>query len=117
MIVRVFLLPSALCRSRFCYSDRHPHPQDIFWLIEVSRTTLDKDKNEKKRIYAAAGIEEYWVIDLNAKELIVWRQPSQEDYQTLFKLNQGIISPVAFPDVELEVKKMLQKSNDEPNTN
>lgn len=88
---------------------RHPTPEDIFWLIEVSRRTLERDKNQKKKIYAVAGINEYWVIDLNATELIVWREPSGEDYRTKFTVNQGKIIPLAFPDVELEVGEMLPK--------
>jgi len=89
------------------YGDRHPSGEDIFWLIEVSRSTLARDKNQKKRIYAVAGIKEYWVVDLDAKELIIWKQPKGKDYQTEFKINQGMISSLAFPDIELEVKEML----------
>lgn len=91
------------------YGDRHPSGEDIFWLIEVSRSTRERDKNQKKRIYAAAGIKEYWVVDLDAKELIIWRQPKGGDYQTEFKVNQGMISPLAFPDLNLEVEQMLPK--------
>lgn len=88
------------------YNHNHPRVEDIFWLIEVSQTTLAKDKNQKKKIYAA-GIQEYWIIDLHNQELIVWRKPYQDDYQTKLTLKQGIISPVAFDEVELEVKKIL----------
>lgn len=89
------------------YNHHHPLVEDIFWLIEVSQTTLAKDKNQKKRIYAAAGIQEYWIIDLNNQELIVWREPNQDDYQTKLTLKQGTISPLTFDDLQLEVKKIL----------
>jgi len=91
------------------YCDCHPTPEDIFLLIEVSRKTLEKDKTQKKRIYAAAGIKEYWVVDLNATELIVWREPRGDDYRFKLTMNEGKIIPLAFADVELEVKKMLPK--------
>lgn len=91
------------------YSDRHPTPQDIFWLIEVSYRTLERDKHQKKKIYAAAQINEYWIIDLNAREIIVWREPEEEDYRTRITVNQGIISPVVFPDVKLQVRELLPK--------
>lgn len=46
------------------YVQHHPYPEDIFWLIEFSNSSLNKDMEEKSRIYAAAGISEYWVINL-----------------------------------------------------
>lgn len=40
------------------YLEHHPYPDDIFWLIEFSNTTLSKDTNEKKAVYSEAGIAE-----------------------------------------------------------
>ncbi|MEM9275621.1 MAG: Uma2 family endonuclease, partial [Cyanobacteria bacterium P01_F01_bin.143] len=53
------------------YINRHPYPKDIYWLIEIANTTLDDDLNRKKRIYANAGINEYWIVNLQNTELIV----------------------------------------------
>jgi Uma2 family endonuclease len=44
-------------------------------VVEVSDTTLDADLNVKPAIYASVGIPEYWVLDLNARALIVHRGP------------------------------------------
>ena len=52
---------------------RHPYPQDIYWLIEIAYTTLEIDLNQKKRIYACAGINEYWIVNLKDTELIIFR--------------------------------------------
>jgi Uma2 family endonuclease len=58
------------------YDERHPGAEDIFWLIEISDTTLSIDLNKKKQIYAAAGISEYWVMNVKANSLTVFCQPS-----------------------------------------
>ena len=56
------------------YNDRHPEPEDIFWLVEVAKTSLKKDVDLKASIYARAEIQEYWVLDLSAKRMIVFRR-------------------------------------------
>jgi Uma2 family endonuclease len=49
------------------YLEHHPYPDDLFWLIEFSNTTLSKDLNEKKAVYCEAGITEYLVVNLKDK--------------------------------------------------
>jgi Uma2 family endonuclease len=68
-----------------------------------------KDLETKRRIYAGAGIQEYWVINLKAKELIVFRDPIDRDYQARTTLSSGTISPISFPDLVLEVSKMFNR--------
>jgi Uma2 family endonuclease len=89
------------------YLAHHPYPEDIFWLIEYSDTTLAKDLNAKQRIYAQAGILEYWVVNLQASELIVFRGIGNSGYETETKLNSGAISPLSFPDIEVEVRRLF----------
>lgn len=90
------------------YLDRHPHPEDIYWLIEISQSTLEYDLNQKKQIYAEAGIEEYWVVNLKQQELIVFREASSQDYKTKFTLDCGVISPLAFPDIEMDLSTLFK---------
>ena len=47
------------------YSASHPTPADIFLVVEVSGSSLAYDQNVKLPIYAAAGIPEVWIVDLN----------------------------------------------------
>lgn len=89
------------------YLAHHPYPEDVFWLIEYSDTTLAKDIKAKQRIYAQAGILEYWVVNLQASELIVFRGVGNNGYETETKLNSGSISPLSFPDVEVEVRRLF----------
>ncbi len=89
------------------YLSHHPAPADIFWLVEYSNTTLKKDLNDKKRIYAEAGILEYWVVNLKTSELIVFRDLTTDTYQAELKLANGNISPLSFPDIQIEVRKLF----------
>ena len=89
------------------YLEHHPYPADIFWLIEYSNTTLAKDLGKKKQIYAAAGIQEYWVSDFKNSQLKVFRDGLQGKYQTELTLVEGIISPLSFPDVAIDVCRLF----------
>jgi Uma2 family endonuclease len=89
------------------YLDHHPYPADIFWLIEYANSTLKKDLNDKKRVYAEAGIEEYWVVNLHASELIVFRDRSSDNYQSETIFATGNISPLSFPDLQINVSKLF----------
>lgn len=90
------------------YSNHHPYPSDIYFLVEISQATLRKDLTQKKRIYAQAEITEYWVLDLKHQQLIVFREPQGDDYQTKRELTEGVISPLAFPNVEISIQSLLQ---------
>jgi Uma2 family endonuclease len=89
------------------YLTHHPYPEDIFWLIEYAGITLAKDLNIKQRIYAAAGILEYWIVNLAASELIVFRGIGNDGYETDTRLTSGTIAPLSFPDVEVDVKRLF----------
>jgi Uma2 family endonuclease len=89
------------------YRDRHPQVSDIFWLIEVSNSTLVKDLGMKKDIYADAGIPEYWVMDLGESVLVVFRDLTASGYQSETRINSGTISPLAFPDISIDVQRLF----------
>lgn len=89
------------------YLEHHPYPDDIFWLIEYSDSTLAKDIGEKKQVYAEAGIQEYWVSDLKNSQLRVFRDLNKGQYQTQEIYTDGIISPLAFQDVAISLKRLF----------
>ena len=89
------------------YLEHHPYPADIFWLIEYSNTTLVKDLGKKKQIYAEAGIEEYWVSDLKNCQLKVFRDLSDGKYQTELTRVEGMVSPLSFSDVAIDVRRLF----------
>ncbi|XZN89063.1 MAG: Uma2 family endonuclease [Microcoleus sp.] len=89
------------------YREHHPYPENIFWLIEYSNSTLTKNLGIKSQIYAQAGICEYWVVNLRTMELIVFRDPTDEGYQFRETLTHGNINPLAFPDVAVAIYRLL----------
>ena len=65
-------------------TSRHPGPPDVALVVEVADTTLDPDRGMKKRLYAAAAIPPYWILNLVDNVLEVYTDPSgpaaQPDY-------------------------------------
>jgi hypothetical protein len=66
------------------YADRNPVAGDVGFLIEVSDSTLTRDRGLKKRIYARAGIRIYWIVNLVDRIVEIYTQPTgpveQPDY-------------------------------------
>ena len=91
------------------YLEHHPYPEQVFWLIEYSDSSIATDLEPKRRIYAAAEIREYWVVNLKTKVLIVFRNPVAGDYQQRLEYRSGLISPLAFPEVAIEVARLMQR--------
>ncbi|HIK31426.1 MAG TPA: Uma2 family endonuclease [Oscillatoriales cyanobacterium M59_W2019_021] len=61
------------------YLDRHPGAAEIVIVIEVSDTTLQRDRQIKKRIYAQAKIPICWIINLVESQSEVYAQPAEEE--------------------------------------
>jgi Uma2 family endonuclease len=83
---------------------RHKHPggSDCRLVIEVSDTSLAKD-NAKAAIYASAGVEEYWIVNLVNCEVVAMRQPDQNaaTYQSSESYRIGDKLTIAIGDNEL----------------
>jgi Uma2 family endonuclease len=94
------------------YRDRHPGPDQIQLLIEVADASLAFDLNVKAPLYARAGIVEYWVIDINARRLLVFRHPVEGEYRstTKYAANDNV-SPLAAPNAQLHIKSILPPEN------
>lgn len=90
------------------YQTRHPLPNDIFWLIEIANSTLVKDLGVKRKLYAQAGIPEYWVMNLQSSELVIFRNLVASEYQSETCLSSGTISPWAFPDISIEISRLFR---------
>ncbi|WP_319419519.1 Uma2 family endonuclease [Pleurocapsa sp. FMAR1] len=89
------------------YRDRHPDPQNIYWLVEVSNTTLTRDLEEKSVTYARNSIPEYWVVDLPDNKLWVFTSPKQDGYSSKKEITTGIVKPLAFPTIDIKVAEIL----------
>ncbi|MDZ8184533.1 MAG: Uma2 family endonuclease [Nostoc sp. ChiSLP02] len=89
------------------YREHHPYSENIFWLIEYANSSLEKDLEIKSKIYAQAGILEYWVVNLKKLNLVIFREIVDGDYATKLTLTAGIIQPLAFPDVSIAVAQII----------
>ena len=91
-----------------CYTTKHPEPEDVLLLIEVSDTSLDVDRKEKLPAYGHAGIPEVWIVNLNNGTIETHREPHFSGYGSTKILRAGDkASPQAFPDVTVDVSELL----------
>jgi Uma2 family endonuclease len=65
------------------YIDSHPSPADIILVIEVADSTIKFDRDTKAPLYAAAGISEYWIVNLIDDRLEIYRQPEGSIYTSI----------------------------------
>jgi Uma2 family endonuclease len=91
------------------YREHHPYPENIFWVIEYANSSLEKDLETKSKIYAEAGILEYWIVNLKKLHLVVFRDILDGEYATRQTLNTGTIQPLTFPDIFVVVEKIINK--------
>lgn len=90
------------------YADHHPTPDEVYLVIEVADTTLKKDCKTKGKAYAAAGIIDYWVLDVINRQLHVFRDITENGYKSEVVLKENHnISPFNFPDLSINILEML----------
>jgi Uma2 family endonuclease len=94
--------------TKFCRK-RHPQPEDVYLLIEVSDTSLATDRDEKLPAYGRAGIAEVWIVNLNEEAIEVYREPHFTGYRSRSILRAGEkAAPQAFPDAAVDVAELLK---------
>jgi hypothetical protein len=98
-----------LKRAPDFYEKRHPGPDDVYLLIEVSDSTLAFDREEKLPLYGRAGIREVWIINLPDQTVELYRDPHYHGYTSSVILRPGSQArPLAFPDVAVDVAALLR---------
>ena len=91
------------------------HPTTALLLVEVSDSTLTYDLGAKSSLYAQAGVDDYWVVDVNARLVHVHRAPIASasfpngyGFQTILRLTEtDSISPLAAPAHSIRVADIL----------
>jgi Uma2 family endonuclease len=63
------------------YEQRHPEPQDVSLVVEVSSSSLSDDR-KLARLYAEAGIPSYWIVNLIDRQVEVYTDPAPSGYRT-----------------------------------
>ena len=97
------------------FEDYTDHPTTALLIVEVSDSTLFKDTTLKAEIYATAGIQDYWVIDVENRQLHVFRDPAAlpkglgatayQSHTTLAATDS--VSPLAVPTQSIRVADLL----------
>ncbi len=91
------------------YRDRHPYPGDILFLIEVSDSTLKRDRNHKAQIYASARIGECWIVEhIKKRQVLVLRDPQDHIYgsEQTFTGNDQVAS-LLLPDIAVSLRQLI----------
>jgi len=88
--------------------NKHPRPEDTILVVEVSDTTFKYDSTFKLPRYAKAGVPEVWIEDLQRNRLLVYRNPSDNNYLNSLTLGRNdSVFVQAFPDSIFAVDKLL----------
>jgi Uma2 family endonuclease len=105
---------AAVYRSRADrYAKSHPTAADALLVVEVADSSLLYDRTTKTEHYAAAGIPEYWLLDLKRSRVVILRNPVGSQYTEVREYRQGdrFTSP-ALKDAEVEVLALLGPADD-----
>lgn len=81
------------------YAARHPRPEEVMLIVEVSGSTLEFDRKQKLPLYAQAGIPEVWIVALDEDQIHGYRQPEGQSYaeHTTYKRSDAL-TVQALPD-------------------
>ena len=94
-----------LRRRSVPYKEREAWAEDTVLLIEVAESSLAYDRTTKLRLYAEAGIPEYWIVDCAAESIEIDRTPQPKGYRDVTRVTDpdATVTPAAFPDVALTI--------------
>jgi len=84
------------------------HPRTAALVVEVADTSLEYDRSRKSRVYAEAGLAEYWIANVVGAVLEVHRDPAPAGYRSVSRLGAGqTIAPLAAPGAQVAVADLL----------
>ena len=90
------------------FRDALPTPADVLVVIEVSETTLAYDRDTKLPLYAAAGIPEAWLADLQANRVERHAEPTPNGYRVITRFARGtVVTSTVVPGLEIPVDTVL----------
>ena len=80
-----------------------PHARDLALVIEISDSSLDKDRSLKLPIYARENIPEVWILNVSTAQLEVYSEPHKGEYRSRRIYDSGqAVAPLAFAEVQIE---------------
>jgi hypothetical protein len=66
------------------FNNRHPGPGEVEMVVEISESSLRRDRTLKKRVYAGAKVPIYWVINLIGECIEVFGKPKGHGKQATY---------------------------------
>ncbi len=91
------------------YDQDHPHETHV--VIEVSDSSLRRDRGLKLRLYAECGVPEYWIVNLVDCVIEVYREPRGSEYAQRRDYSAGErIAFAEFPDIEIAVDDVIRRA-------
>jgi Uma2 family endonuclease len=77
-------------------------------LIEVADSSLTTDLQEKADIYAEAGVQEYWVVDVQSSRIHVLSKSDGKTYRKIeIAVAPQFLSPVCSPNANLDLADLF----------
>jgi Uma2 family endonuclease len=93
------------------YAEQHPRPEDIDLIVEIADSTLKQDCEIKDKLYAQAGIADYWVLAVKSRQLHIFRKPIASGYTEHLILSEpNQAAPLAFPEIAIALISILPPS-------
>ena len=94
---------------------RSAHPSRPVLTVEVAESSLASDRERKGSLYARAGLEDYWIVNLEDRVLEVYREPVGDAsapfgwrYARCAVLDASApVSPLAAPGASIRVADLL----------
>jgi Uma2 family endonuclease len=87
---------------------QHSHPRTALWIVEVADDSLRKDRGAKAALYAAAGVPEYWVVNLPERCVEIFTAPENARYTQLRTVRPPeILTPSVFPNLSLSFSALF----------
>ena len=95
------------------YTDEHPRTGVL--VVGIADSSLMHDRTEKLTVYAKAGVQEYWIVNLLGRQLEGYRNPITDNasfpgfnYPGQVILKPGdFVSPLAAPSAKVAVADLL----------
>jgi len=93
---------------------RDKTPTEAVMIVEIAVTSLAIDTGRKAELYATAGVPDYWVLDVDNRQLHVFRDPQNAEYGSHEILNEAdTIAPLAAPASTVAVAELLPSAIEE----
>jgi Uma2 family endonuclease len=94
---------------------KHPTHRDALLLIEVAESSVAKDRVIKTEIYAAAGVPEYWIVNVKRRVIEVLRGPTKSGYARVVTKHIGdTLRPLKLRGISFAVARIPWPLDDAP---